>query len=133
MTEENKEVTKETTEENNPQKLCGTYAKDYLPATDIVETDEKIALHLDMPGVDKKDISIKLENNVLNVKGQIDTSLFSDLEPLYTEHYANNYSRRFEISSKVDKSNIEAKMEDGVLTLELPKVPELQPKTIQVN
>ncbi len=132
MTEEKKEVTKQATE-NNPQKLCGTYCKDYIPATDIVETDEKIALHLDMPGVDKKDISIKLENNVLDVKGQFDMSLFSDLEPLYAEHYANNYSRRFEISSKVDRSNIEAKMDNGVLTLELPKVPELQPKTIQVH
>lgn len=133
MTEENKEVTRQATEKNNPEKLCGTYCRDYLPATDIVETEDKIALHLDMPGVDKKDISIVLENNVLNVKGKIDMSLFSELEPLYAEHYANNYSRRFEISSKVDKSNIEAKMDNGVLTLELPKVPEQQPKTIQVH
>ncbi len=120
-------------EENNSKNLCGTFCNDFLPATDIVETSDKIALHLDMPGVDKEDISIKLENNVLNVKGQVNMSLFSDLEPIYTEHYANNFSRRFEISSKVDKSNIQAKMDNGVLTLELPKVPEMQPKTIQVH
>ncbi len=107
--------------------------KRYVPVTDIVETDAELLLYMDMPGVKKDDLKIKLENNILNIEGHIDTASYSDLKPIYTEYNIGDYVRRFELSNKIDQTKIEAKIDDGVLSLILPKAPELQPKQIQVN
>ena len=57
----------------------------YVPAADIFETDEALTLMMEMPGVEKKDVSIALEDDVLRVEGQIDFSKSKGMEPVYTE------------------------------------------------
>lgn len=110
-----------------------TPLKRYVPATDIVETEKELLLYMDMPGVGKDKIAIKLEKNILKIDGTIETESYSKLKPLYSEYNIGNYSRQFELSSKIDQEKIEARMEDGVLSLVLPKVAEAQPRTIQIN
>lgn len=105
----------------------------YIPATDIVETENDLLLYMDMPGVAKDKVNVKLDKNVLKVEGQINMKTYSDLRPLYSEYNIGNYSRSFELSNKIDQSKIEAKMANGVLTLTLPKVPEMQPRAIEIN
>lgn len=133
MTKENKGLTAQDKKEIEPKKEHTTPLKAYLPATDIVETADVLMVYMDMPGVSKDRIAIKLEKSMLRIDGEIDTSPYSGIDPLYTEYNIGNFTRQFELSNKVDQSKIEAKMHDGVLTITLPKVAEIQPKMIDVN
>lgn len=133
MTEEKKDVVVPEKKELESQKEHTTPAKRYVPATDIVENENELLVFMDMPGVGKDNITVKLEKNVLRIDGTIDMKGYSDLKPLYTEYNVGNYTRQFELSNKIDQAAIEAKMEDGVLSLVLPKVPEAQPRNIQIN
>ncbi len=133
MSEEKKDLVTQEKKEIETKKEHTTPLKRYVPATDIVETDQKLMVFMDMPGVGKENITVKLEKNVIKIDGAIETKTYSDLKPLYSEYNIGNYSRQFELSSKIDQSKIEAKVEDGVLSLVLPKVPEVQPRTIQIN
>ena len=90
-------------------------------------------LYMDMPGVEKDQIEVKLEKNVLVVDGQINSNPYSELKPLYTEYNIGHFTRRFELSNEIDQTRIGATIEEGVLKLTLPKVPEKQPRLIKVN
>src|SRR5579875_2506638 len=100
----------------------------YVPYTDVYETDDALVLTMEMPGVDRKDIDVALENDRLRVEGRIDFSKYEGMEPVYTEYNIGHYSRSFALSNKVDQSKISAQLEDGVLTLTLPKAAEARPR-----
>jgi HSP20 family protein len=108
-------------------------ARVFLPAADIYETTNELKLILEMPGVDKGNVDVRVEDGVLTVEGRLDFSKYRELQPLYTEYNIGHYSRSFRLSTKIDQSKIGAEMKDGVLTLALPKVAEAKPLTIQVN
>jgi HSP20 family protein len=108
-------------------------ARYYMPATDIYETDEALTVVMEVPGVERKDIEVNIENDVLKVEGRIDFSKYEGLEPLYTEYNVGHFSRAFTLSNKVDQQQIGANIEDGVLTLTLPKAKEAQPRRIKIN
>jgi HSP20 family protein len=133
MAEEKKDLVVQQKKEVESQKEHTTPLKRYMPATDIVEDENQLLVYMDMPGVSKDKISVKLEKNILRIEGQIDMKAYADLKPLYTEYNVGNYTRQFELSNTIDQSKIEAKMDSGVLSLVLPKVPEAQPRTIQIN
>jgi HSP20 family molecular chaperone IbpA len=105
----------------------------YVPSTDVYETDEALTLVMEMPGVERKDVTVSLENDVLRVQGQIDFSKYEGMKPVYTEYNIGHYTRSFTLSSKVDQDNISAQLEDGVLTLTLPKAKEVQPRRIAIR
>jgi HSP20 family molecular chaperone IbpA len=105
----------------------------FVPAADIYETDEALAVVLEMPGVEKKDLDIALENDVLRVDGRIDFSKYKDMEPVYTEYNVGHYARSFALSSHFDRDKIAANLEDGVLTLTLPKAKHAQPRKIAIG
>jgi len=105
----------------------------FIPTADIFETDEALTVIMEMPGVEKKNVSIALENDLLHVEGQIDFSNYQGMDPVYTEYNVGHYARRFTISGKVDRDNISAQLDDGVLTLTLPKVKEAMPRRISVG
>ncbi|MBC8553511.1 MAG: Hsp20/alpha crystallin family protein [Candidatus Brocadiales bacterium] len=110
--------------------VAGKY---YVPLTDIVETEKSLVVTMDIPGVKKENIHVKLEDNVLEVDGQIDYSPYNDLNPVYTEYNVGHFTRKFSVSNEIDTGNIDANLSDGVLTLTLPKAPEAQPRQIKVN
>ena len=105
----------------------------YIPYTDIHETDEALTVVMEMPGVEKKDIIVSLENDVLKVGGQIDFGKFEGMEPVYTEYNVGHYTRSFSLSNKIDQEKISAELEDGVLTLTLPKAKEALLRRISIG
>lgn len=108
-------------------------ARVFLPPADIYETQDALKLVLEVPGVDKSNVSVRVEDGVLTVEGRLDFSKYRDLQPLYTEYNIGHYSRSFRLTTKIDQGKIEAEMKDGVLSLVLPKAEEAKSRTIQVN
>jgi HSP20 family protein len=108
-------------------------ARFYQPNTDIFEDEGSLTLVMEMPGVLKDNVDITIEKNVLDVEGKIDFSKYEDLEPVYTEYNVGHYKRSFSLSSKIDQSKISADMNDGLLTLVLPKAEEAKPRTISIS
>jgi HSP20 family protein len=105
----------------------------YVPYSDIYETDDALAVLMEMPGVERKDVSIALENDVLRVEGKIDFTKYEGMEPVYTEFNVGHYTRSFTLSSKIDREKISAQLDDGVLVLTLPKGQEAQPRRIAIQ
>jgi HSP20 family protein len=110
-----------------------TPARMFVPAADIYENQDALTVILEMPGVERDHIDLRVEDGVLNVTGNLDFEKYKGLQPLYTEYNVGNYSRSFRLSSAIDQNKIKAELKDGVLTLVLPKAEKAKPKTIQVN
>jgi HSP20 family protein len=108
-------------------------ARVFVPATDIFETDEALTVILEMPGVDKDKVDVKVENDVLKIEGWIDFSRYEGLQPVYTEYNIGNFARSFQLSSKIDQDRISAELRDGVMTLDLPKSERAKPRKIAVS
>ena len=108
-------------------------ARSFLPTTDIYETDEALTVVMEIPGVEKKDIDVDLENDVLRVEGRIDFSKYEGLEPLYTEYSVGRFARAFTLPRKFDPQQITAQVTGGVLTLTLRKAKEAQPRRIAIG
>ena len=108
-------------------------ARIFMPATDIYEAEDALTVILEMPGVEKSNVNIHVEDGALNVEGRLALAKYQGLQPLYTEYNIGHYSRSFRLSSKIDQSKIAAEMKDGVLSLKLPKGKEAKPRTIQVK
>ena len=108
-------------------------ARIFLPTTDIYEASEALTVLVEMPGVEKKNVKISVEDGVLNVRGRLDLTKYQDLTPLYTEYNVGHYSRSFRLSSKINQNKIGAEMKDGLLSLTLPKIEEAKPRTIRVT
>ena len=105
----------------------------YVPQTDIYETEDALTVVMEVPGVEKKDLEVHLENDVLRVEGRIDFGKYEGLEPLYTEYNVGHFARAFTLSRKIDQQQISAQVEDGVLKLTLKKAPEAMPRRISLN
>jgi HSP20 family molecular chaperone IbpA len=105
----------------------------FVPTADIFESKNALTVVLEIPGVEKSNIDIRVEDDVVKIEGRLDLSKYRGLEPLYTEYNIGHYSRGFRVSSTIDQGNIGAELKDGVLTLNLPKVEEAKPRAIQVR
>ena len=108
-------------------------ARIFVPTADIYETAHALKVVLEMPGVDKSNVNVRVEDSVLTVEGRLDFSKYRDLQPLYTEYNIGHYSRSFRLTTKIDQSKIAAEMKDGVLSLVLPKAEEAKSRTVQVT
>jgi HSP20 family molecular chaperone IbpA len=108
-------------------------ARYYVPNTDIFETEDALRLVMDVPGVDRKDVEIRVEDDVLRIEARIDTSKYQGMEPLYTEYNVGHFARSFALSHHIDQQQIDAALEDGVLTVTLKKTREAQPRRIEIR
>jgi len=108
-------------------------ARFYVPPTDIFETADALKIVMEVPGVLKKAVDVKVEDEVLSVEGRIETTNYNGLEPLYTEYSIGHFARSFSLPWQVDQQNITAHLEDGVLTLTLNKRPESKPRRIAIQ
>jgi HSP20 family protein len=104
----------------------------FLPATDIFESADVLTIVMEMAGVDKKNLDVNVEDGILTVEGRLDFSKYEGMQPVYTEYNIGHYRRSFSLSSKIDQERISAQMQDGVLTLLLPKAEEAKPRRISV-
>jgi len=107
--------------------------RSYVPQVDIYETKEGLWLWADMPGVDESSLNVHLDNGVLTIEGQVDVTQYENTTPLYTEYNVGNYVRRFTLSNDVDSDRIVARMQHGVLALEIPKAERAKPRRISVT
>jgi HSP20 family protein len=109
--------------------LGGTWA----PAVDIYEQDNNIVIKAELPGVDPKDVDIRLDNNVLTIKGERKFDNEVKKENYHrVERAYGLFTRSFTLPSGVDANAIKAEYKDGVLRLILPKREEAKPKQIQI-
>jgi HSP20 family protein len=109
-------------------------ASNFVPAVDIYEDAQKVMLKLEVPGIDQKDLDVRVENHTLTVKGE---RKFENEEKEQNFHrierrYGSFY-RAFTLPNTVDTENVAASYNAGVLKLELKKKPEAQPKQIQIK
>ena len=107
-------------------------ARYYVPNTDIYETDDALTVVMEMPGVEKKDVQVNLEDDVVRVEGRINFTKYEGLEPLYTEYNVGHFARALSLSDKIDQQQIGAQLDDGVLTLTLKKAKEAQTRRIAI-
>ena len=109
-------------------------ARTFVPTTDIFETNDALKVVMEMPGVDRANLEVNVENDVLSVSGRIDLSKYEKLQPVYTEYNIGHYRRTFNLSSsRINQERIAADMKDGVLTLTLPKAEQAKPRKISVG
>jgi len=104
-----------------------------IPPVDIYETEEGLILVADMPGVTKESVEVKIDENVLHMRGEITDLPGEDVSPVYIELRGNEYYRAFTIGPEFDLDKVEATMEAGVLRIYLPKVETQKPKKIEIK
>ena len=106
----------------------------WAPAVDIYEKDGNIVLKAELPGVDPKDVDVRVENNLLTLRGErkFDNEVKRDNYHRVERSYGS-FSRSFTLPNVVDTQNIKAEYRDGVLHMTLPKREEAKPRQIQIN
>lgn len=107
-----------------------------MPAVDIIEKDDAFEITAELPGMDEKNIQIKLSNGTLTIKGEkTDEREEKKKDYHLSERHYGSFQRTFGVPDGVDPEKIEAHFSKGVLTLTLPKKPEAQKpeKTIDIK
>ena len=105
----------------------------YSPAVDIFENDNSITVLADMPGVKAQDLQIDLRESVLTLTGRVSTPETPTESNVLREYRSGTFFRQFTLAETVDQARIDAKLADGVLRLELPKVEKAKPRQITVR
>jgi HSP20 family protein len=108
-----------------------THERYVAPPVDIYELPEGLVVIADIPGVTQNSLDVRVDNNILTIRGQASHVLSS--EPIYREYGLVHYFRQFELSDQVDQNKITADLKQGVLTLTLPKAEAAKPRKIAVS
>jgi HSP20 family protein len=108
----------------------GDWAAMRLPRTNIRETDSAFEFAMEMPGLDKKDVSVNIEGDVLVVKGE-KSETQEEAGMIRREYRSARFERTFNVTG-VDRDGIRAKMDNGILTISVPKSPEKVGKKIDI-
>jgi HSP20 family protein len=106
----------------------------WAPAVDIYETEHELVVKADLPEVDPKELDIRVENNLLTIRGErkFEKKVNED-NYLRVERAYGSFSRSFSLANTVNSEAIKADYLNGVLTLTIPKREEAKPKQIKVN
>jgi HSP20 family protein len=106
----------------------------WAPSVDIYETELELVVKADLPEVDPKDLDIRVENNILTIRGERKFEKNVNEENyLRVERAYGSFARSFTLASSVNSEAIKADYQNGVLTLSIPKKEEAKPKQIKVN
>ncbi len=106
--------------------------KSILPEADIYETDDNYFLLVNMPGVSRDNISVKIIDAQLIIFGRINYEEANNRNYLLNETALGNYYRTFKTTDTIDQQKIEAKFENGQLILKLPKIENIKSRTIPI-
>jgi len=106
----------------------------FAPAVDVYEDEHKVALKIEVPGIEEKDIDVRVENNTLTVHGERKIEK-EEKEENYrrVERQYGSFTRTFTLPTTVDTENVSAHYDKGVLKITLPKKAEAKPKQIKVH
>ncbi|HVB34208.1 MAG TPA: Hsp20/alpha crystallin family protein [Patescibacteria group bacterium] len=106
----------------------------WAPEVDIHETEDALVLEVDLPGIEEKDLDIRVENNMLTVRGDRKfEKKVSEENYLRVERAYGSFSRSFSLPQTIDPDSIRADYRNGVLTIRVPKREEAKPKQVKVN
>ncbi|MDI5984554.1 Hsp20/alpha crystallin family protein [Halomonas sp. M4R5S39] len=104
-----------------------------LPPVDIYEEGNALHLLADLPGVKRESLSIEVDNNVLSLEGEIQVDMPEGISATYAEVRAQRFARRFTLSHEIDGDAIEARVDNGVLHLVLPKKDSHRTRRIEIQ
>src|ERR1700724_3338324 len=106
----------------------------WAPSVDIYETEHELVVKADLPEVDSKDLDIRVENNILTIRGERKfENKVSEDKYLRVERAYGSFRRSFSLANTVNSEAIKADYQNGVLTLTVPKREEAKPKQIKVS
>ncbi len=105
----------------------------WAPAVDIYEDEKNLVLTAEIPGINEKDVDIKIENNTLSIHGERKLEKETQEENYHRiERAYGSFYRSFTLPNHIDQDKIQAEHENGVLRIIMPKKPELQPRKVKV-
>ncbi|MFA6505747.1 MAG: Hsp20/alpha crystallin family protein [Treponemataceae bacterium] len=110
----------------------GLFDRSAAPAVDLIERTDGYVLYIDLPGVDKKDLELNVEHNVLSVKGEKKESKGSK-GFFRKENWTGTFRRTISLPQAADPEKTQAELKDGVLTINIGKREELKPRQITVS
>jgi HSP20 family protein len=122
---------RESYNENQDQSLT---TSSFAPAVDVYEDEHNVTLKIEVPGIEEKDIDVRIENNTLTVHGERKIEK-EEKEENYrrVERQYGSFTRTFNLPATVDSEKVSANYDKGVLKISLPKKAEAKPKQIKVN
>jgi HSP20 family protein len=104
----------------------------FVPSVDIIESPDAITLYADLPGTRKEDVDIDVREGVLTLTAAVDPAE-KNHDSVYREYEIGGYNRSFTLGERIDPDKINAKMQDGVLTLVLPKSEAHKPRKVEIK
>jgi HSP20 family protein len=106
----------------------------WMPAMDVYETDDLVVVTVELPGVSAEDVDVSVEDSTLTVSGSREFSSEVTQESYHRiERRYGAFSRAVTLPPQVDASKVDARFEDGVLTVDVPKMEKAKPKKIQIK
>ena len=109
-------------------------AGNFVPPVDIYEDEQAVTLKVEVPGLDPKDVDVRVENNTLSIQGERKFEKEEKEENFHRiERRYGSFMRSFTLPSSVDTNSVKADYENGVLKIQLAKRAEAKPKQIKVN
>jgi HSP20 family protein len=112
----------------------GSTFSTFNPQFEVKENADGIYIHADLPGIDEKDLEISMTGNRLTISGKRESEQKEENTTYYTyERSYGTFSRSFTLPEGVDSEHVGAELKNGVLTLHLPKKPELKPRKISIK
>ena len=106
----------------------------WTPACDIYETDKAIVLKVELPGINKEEVSVSIENNLLTIHGERKFQEETKRENYYrVERNYDEFFRSFTLPNYIEPAKILAEFKEGVLVLNLPKREEAKPKQVEIK
>jgi HSP20 family protein len=110
------------------------YARGFAPTFEVAETKDAYLFRADLPGVKEQDLEISLTGNRLSISGRREQERSEQSDTLYaSERSYGSFSRSFTLPEGIDGDNVTADLKNGVLTLSVPKKPEVQPRKVAIN
>jgi len=129
---DNKDIVTVKDNEQNWEEVLETESV-VAPFVDVYETTDDFHLVASMPGVTRDDVKLKLEEESLSIFGKVNYKDLKNRKYILNENEIGNYYRKFRISNSVDETKIEARFENGQLTVKLPKHDRIKLRTIEIK
>jgi len=118
----------------NPFLTRGENVRQWWPETDVSETTEFLTLRLEVPGLNREDLKISVENNVLSVRGEKKQEMIAEDETFYrTERSYGAFERSFSLPAHINSDAVKAELIDGVLTVRFPRREDAKVREIEIE
>ena len=118
----------------NPLFAAEFAAGEWAPAVDIIENERGIVIKAELPGIDPKDVTVTIDNNVLTLKGERHVEKEAKKENFHRMERAYGvFARSFALPEHVDGAKVTAEFKDGLLTVTLPRSDAAKPRAIEIN